>query len=335
MLAETLPNKDRQRWQQALMDLVTDPKELLALLELDPSLLEAAERAVRLFPLKVPRGYIARMQKGNPDDPLLRQVLPLQEELLIVPGYERDPLQELEKNPIPGLLHKYHDRVLVTLTGVCAVHCRYCFRRYFPYEENNPGRHGWEKIFNYIQNNTNITEVILSGGDPLAVSDQLLTSFTQQLKAIKHIKRLRIHTRLPIVLPERITEGFVQWIQQLSLPLSIVVHANHPQEINHEVHTAIATLRRAGVHVFNQSVLLKDINDDADTLIKLSEALYTAGIIPYYLHVNDKVQGAAHFDLPLERALALHTEMTKRLPGYLVPRLVREDPGMPAKTLLK
>lgn len=328
---ETLINK-KQPWQQALMDLITDPNELLQLLELDEALLPAAKQAAKLFPLKVPRQFLARMQKGNPHDPLLLQVLPIHQELLMVPGYENDPLRENDKNPVPGLLHKYQDRVLITLTSACAVHCRYCFRRYFPYENNNPGRLGWEKIFNYIAADEKISEVILSGGDPLAVSDHMLQSFSQQLAAIKQIKRLRIHTRLPVVIPERISAGLLQWIENLDWPLAIVLHINHPQEISAELIDAVHLLRGAGAQILNQSVLLKNVNDHADTLIALSEALYAAGIMPYYLHVNDKVQGAAHFDMPLTQAQALHLEMTKKLSGYLVPRLVREEVGMPSKT---
>lgn len=321
-------------WQEALADLITDPKELLALLELDSHLLTSAHAAARSFPLKVPRSFVARMQKGNPDDPLLKQVLPLGIELKKVQGYEPDPLQEAKANPVPGLLHKYHGRVLITLTGACAVHCRYCFRRHFPYAENNPGRTGWQKIFNYIGQDETISEVILSGGDPLVMSDYLLKQFSDQLAAIPHVKRLRIHTRLPIVLPERITAELIEWMSQLTLQLVVVVHCNHAKEINQEVKEALSALRQISVPLFNQAVLLRGINDDAKTLIALSETLFAAGVLPYYLHVLDKVQGAAHFDLPLTRAQTLHRELVHSLPGYLVPRLVCEEPGEKAKVEL-
>lgn len=324
----------KRSWQEALSDLITDPRELLTLLELDPGLLDAALAAARVFPLKVPRGFAARMQKGNLNDPLLKQVLPLGAELHEVAGYDTDPLQEVQANPIPGLLHKYHGRVLVTLTSACAIHCRYCFRRHFPYEENNPGRLGWEKIFAYIQQKDSISEVILSGGDPLATSDKLLALFTDQLTRIPHVKRLRIHTRLPVVLPERITPAFIEWITALKLETVIVIHANHAQELNEEVRQSLHALRQAGVTLLNQTVLLKGVNDDDHNLIALSEALFSAGVLPYYLHVLDKVAGAAHFDLPLSRAQALHQALASRLPGYLVPKLVCEQPHASSKTLL-
>lgn len=326
--------KEKQLWQEALSDLITDPKELLTILELDPALLDAAYAAARAFPLKVPRGFVARMQKGNPQDPLLMQVLPLGIELDATAGYELDPLQEDKSNPIPGLLHKYHGRVLVTLTSACAVHCRYCFRRHFPYAENNPGRFGWEKIFSYIRENNTISEVILSGGDPLSVGDNLLKLFTDQLQTIPHVKRLRIHTRVPVVLPERITQSFIAWITQLKLDSVIVIHANHPNEISGDVKQALLTLRQKGVQILNQTVLLKNINDNVATLVELSESLFAAGVLPYYLHVLDKVQGAAHFDLDGKIATELHAGMMTKLPGYLVPRLVCEEPGMYSKTLL-
>lgn len=324
----------KHNWQEALSDLITDPKELLSLLALDPALLDLAMAAARIFPLKVTHSFLARIKKGDLHDPLLKQVLPLGIESNPVPGYTTDPLQEANANPVPGLLHKYHGRVLVTLTSACAIHCRFCFRRNFPYSENNPGRQGWEKIFAYIDEDHSINEVILSGGDPLSVSDSLLKSFTDQLNKIAHVKLLRIHSRLPIVLPERVTDEFIAWIKQLNQKLVIVVHTNHPQEINNEVGIALERLRCAGVHLLNQAVLLKGVNDDVNTLVHLSEALLAAGVMPYYLHVLDKVHGTAHFDIPLKKALELHTEMTNRLPGYLVPKLAREDAGEGAKTIL-
>jgi EF-P beta-lysylation protein EpmB len=321
-------------WQKGLSDLITDPKELITLLELDPALLEAANAAVRLFPLKVTRELVARMEKGNPNDPLLQQIFPIASELIEVPGYESDPLKENQANPIPGLLHKYENRVLITLTSACGVNCRFCFRRHFPYEENNPGRRGWEKMIAYIKEHQAINEVILSGGDPLSVSDKLLKQFSDQLTAVSHIKRLRIHTRLPIVLPTRVTDELIAWIQQLKFAVIIVIHMNHPNEMTESVQIALQRLRNAGATLFNQSVLLKGVNADVDTLIALSETLFAAGVLPYYLHVLDKVQGAAHFDLPLKTAKKLHAEISKHLPGYLVPKLVREDAGEFAKTLL-
>lgn len=321
-------------WQEALSNLITDPKELLTMLELSPSLLDPALAAALAFPLKVPRSFVSRIEKGNPNDPLLKQILPLGVELNVTPGYETDPLQELAVNPIPGLLHKYYGRVLVTLTGACAVHCRYCFRRHFPYADNNPGTRGWEKISAYIKQETSISEVILSGGDPLAVSDKLLKLFSDSLADLPHLKRLRIHTRLPVVLPERITEEFIAWITSVKLKTVIVIHANHAREINQDVKAALNKLSAAGIMLLNQSVLLRGINDDETSLIELSETLFSAGVLPYYLHVLDKVSGAQHFDLPLTRAHELHAGLVRALPGYLVPRLVCEEPGKPSKTLI-
>lgn len=323
----------KQTWQEDLSDLITDPKELINLLELDPALLDQAIAAARIFPLKVPRTFVAQMQKGNLNDPLLKQVLPLGMELIETLGYGKDPLKEIDANPIPGLLHKYHGRVLVTLTSACAVHCRYCFRRYFPYEDNNPGKRGWEKIFSYLEQDKTITEVILSGGDPLAVSDKMLKMFTDELEKIPHVKRLRIHTRLPIVLPQRITTEFISWITQLRFNVALVVHANHSQEISDNVKLAFKALRQAGVLLLNQSVLLKDVNDDVEILVELSETLFASGVIPYYLHLLDKVQGAAHFAVSEQRIAELYAQLQQKLPGYLVPRMAYEEAGMTSKTL--
>lgn len=326
-----LPSFQMASWQTALQDLITDPAELLMLLELDPGLLGAAKKAADLFPLKVPRGFVSRMQKGNPLDPLLLQVLPIGLELDQVQGYEKDPLREVEFNPHPGLLHKYQGRVLVTLVGACAVHCRYCFRRHFPYKDNNPGTPGWDKIFQYLAEDESISEVILSGGDPLVASEKVLSLFTHQLALLPHIKRLRIHTRVPVVLPERITSELIQWLGSVKQQVVMVIHCNHSNEINVELKQALALLKAAGVTLLNQSVLLAGVNDNSQTLITLSETLFGAGVLPYYLHMADKVDSTAHFEVNLALAQKLHQVMSSQLPGYLVPRLVREIPGTPAK----
>lgn len=326
--------KKKQLWQEAMADLITDPRELIDLLKLDHGLLEEAQTAARLFPLRVPRGFVERMEKGNPRDPLLLQVLPLGAELASAKGYVSDPVGDQAVNPVPGLLHKYAGRVLVMLTGACAVHCRYCFRREFPYEDNIPGRQGWDKMLAYIQSDETISEVILSGGDPLAVSDALLRQFTDRLKQIAHVKRLRIHTRVPIVLPERITDEFMQWARDLNLQLVIVMHANHARELSPDVIAMLKRLDAAGVTLLNQTVLLKGINDNVKDLAVLSEVLFAAKVLPYYLHALDKVSGSAHFDLDLTEARSLHAELMQVLPGYLVPRLVSEISGELSKTLL-
>jgi EF-P beta-lysylation protein EpmB len=319
-------------WQQALSSAITDPEELINLLELDYAFLEPAKKATALFPLKIPRAFLSRIKKGNPYDPLLLQFLPLGLELEDHSGFTKDPLNELAVNPEKGLLHKYRGRVLLTLTSVCGVNCRFCFRRHFPYEDNNPGTTGWEKTLEYIAKDKSISEVILSGGDPLVASDNLLNQFSKKLALIPHIKRLRIHSRMPIVLPERICDEFLQWIKESPLKIILVTHSNHPNEINEDVKMAMQKLQEAKVTLLNQSVLLKKINDDAKTLIHLSEALFEAGILPYYLHVLDKVQGSAHFDMAREKAFTLHQEMSACLPGFLVPKLVCEQPGAQAKT---
>lgn len=321
-------------WQLSLKHAITDPEELLNLLELDSTYLPAAKAAAKLFPLKVPRGFVARMKKGDITDPLLRQVLPIGCEMEEIPGYQIDPLEEKNFNPVPGLLHKYRSRVLITLVGVCGVNCRFCFRRSFPYAENNPGKNGWDKIFDYIKHDPNICEVILSGGDPLVASDALLQAFTDQLAEIQHVSLLRIHSRIPIVMPERVTPEFIQWLSTLKQKPVLIVHCNHPQEINHEVKNALRSLSSIGITVLNQSVLLKNINDNAKTLIALSTALFACGVLPYYLHLPDKVKGTAHFDIEMTRAQALYSEISTELPGYLLPRLVCEEPGKRAKTLV-
>lgn len=327
-------NPHKSNWQIALSTAIADPKELLQLLKLDMQWLEAAEAAAKKFPLRVPRSYLNRIKKGDPNDPLLKQVLPLGLELENHPGFETDPLKETQANPVPGLLHKYQSRVLLTLTGACGINCRYCFRRHFPYEKNNPGSQGWDAAMQYIANDTSIKEVILSGGDPLVISDATLQQFSNKLATIPHIKRLRIHSRMPIALPERITDEFVKWLSELPFKSILVVHVNHPQEIDASVKEAMQRLLKSGVKLLNQSVLLKGVNDNVDTLVELSETLFDADIQPYYLHVLDKVQGAAHFDIAREEAVRLHSELRKRLAGFLVPQLTCEEPGAPAKTLI-
>ncbi len=318
-------------WQTAMIQAITDPAELWDLLELPPAILDEAKKAARLFPLKVPRRFLERMEKGNLNDPLLRQILPIGEELAILPGYDADPLQENQVNPVPGLLHKYHGRALVTLTGTCGIHCRYCFRRYFPYADNITGSKGWGRILDYLASDPSIVEVILSGGDPLVLPDNTLKQFIAALETIPQLKRLRIHSRLPIVLPERITLEWVNMMAATRFQTILVTHCNHPNELALELARVFMPLRHAGIMLLNQSVLLKQVNDTVETLVKLSEQLFAVGIQPYYLHVLDKVQGAAQFDLTRQTASQLHWEMTKKLPGYLVPKLVCEQPGMPAK----
>lgn len=334
MITRTVAIRQTPAWQTALAQAISDPAELLRRLQLDTGLLPAAHAAARLFPLRVPLSYLQRMRPGDAADPLLLQVLPLHAELEAHNGYSLDPVGDRAATAQPGVIHKYHGRVLLTATGACAVHCRYCFRRHFAYADNNASSEHWAAALRYIAADVGIREVILSGGDPLTLSDAKLAEFAHALAGIAHVERLRIHTRLPIVLPSRVDAALCAWLAATRLQLSVVVHANHANELDGEVACALQALRTAGVTVLNQSVLLRGINDSVERLVDLSEALFRAGALPYYLHVLDKVAGAAHFDIPLADAQALHAAMRARLPGYLVPRLVREDAGAAAKTIL-
>jgi EF-P beta-lysylation protein EpmB len=270
------------------------------------------------------------MRPGDPADPLLRQVLPVDREAQPAPGFSPDPLVESASHPTPGLLHKYRGRALLVVTGACAIHCRYCFRRHFPYAGSS-GRGTWDRALEHLAADPGLSEVILSGGDPLSVADGQLAELAHRLAAIPHLRRLRVHTRLPVVLPERVDEALLSWLAGSRLQPVMVIHANHPREIDGAVVAALERLRRAGVTLLNQAVLLRDVNDDVQVFEELSEVLFAAGVLPYYLHLLDRVEGAAHFEVPEPQALEIAAELTRRLPGYLVPRLVREIPGAEAK----
>lgn len=318
-------------WKNALAIAVRDPAELLALLGLPNDLLEAARDAARTFPLRVPRSYLGRMQKGDPHDPLLRQVLPLAEEQVTVAGFGTDPVGDRQAVAAPGVLHKYHGRVLLTTTGACAIHCRYCFRRHFPYGEENPSRNDWQAAIEYLEKHPEVEELILSGGDPLMLDTPQLERLSERLCSVPHLKRLRLHTRLPVVLPERVDAPLLAWLRSLPWQTVMVIHANHAQEIAGEVCTALEQLHEAGITLLNQSVLLRGVNDSVDSLAALSERLFAQRVIPYYLHLLDRVAGAAHFEVDEVSATRLHEALRSRLPGYLVPRLVREIEGLPYK----
>lgn len=322
------------RWQQELARAISDPAELLRVLELDGALLPGARRAAKLFRLRVPHPFVARMRRGDPADPLLRQVLPLDAETLAVPGYRSDPLEETVAGVDDGVLHKYHGRALVIATGACGVHCRYCFRRHFPYGDSRAARDGWRPVLERFRNDTTLTEAILSGGDPLSLSDARLAQLVAGLDAVPHLRRLRIHTRQPVVLPSRVDGRLLDWLRRTRLQRLIVLHVNHANEIDDEVAGAAAELRAAGAVLLNQSVLLRGVNDSVDALCALSDRLFTAGVMPYYLHLLDPVAGAAHFDVAEAIAVRLLAGVQARLPGYLVPRLVREIPGETAKTIV-
>lgn len=321
-------------WQNALRDAIRDPAELLELLGLSLDSLQERHAPATGFGLLVPRGYVARMRHGDPHDPLLLQVLPQGQETLQVPGFVPDPVGDLAAEALPGVLHKYYGRVLLVTTGACAVHCRYCFRQHYPYTGSNPARKAWRHALDYLQAHTEVDEVILSGGDPLVLDNDRLDHLIKELERLPHLSRLRLHTRLPIVLPERIDDDLVTRLATSRLQVVCVVHANHPNELDETVGSALSRLRVGGVHLLNQSVLLRGVNDDTATLAQLSLDLFSQGALPYYLHVLDPVAGAAHFYVDDAEAIRLWEGMRASLPGYLVPRLVREVAGAIAKTPL-
>ncbi|HTT08484.1 MAG TPA: EF-P beta-lysylation protein EpmB [Gammaproteobacteria bacterium] len=322
-------------WQKALAEAISSPLELLQLLEIDPAVAGFRLSADIRFRQRVPRGFAARMRKGDPLDPLLLQVLPLAEEDAEIPGFLVDPVGDLKAETVPGMLHKYHGRALIVITGACAIHCRYCFRRHFPYGDSNPSADHWRRVLEYLRGDGSITEVILSGGDPLSLPDARLADLAQALAEIPHLKRLRVHTRLPVVLPERVVDSLLAWLVGTRLHPVMVIHANHANEIDDAVRAGLRLLRDARVPLLNQSVLLKNINDSVEALCDLNEALFEADVLPYYLHLLDPVQGSAHFNIDDAAAHRLLDAMRARLPGYLVPRLVREIAGLPYKLLFK
>ncbi len=334
MITRSAVTVDSLTWQEQLASSIRDPKQLLDMLDLSHSLLNGALNAHGDFPLRVPHSYLQRIAIGDPNDPLLRQVLPLGDELLAAPGYSEDPLKEQSSNPIAGLIHKYHGRVLLIVSPNCAINCRYCFRRHFPYQDNKPSRNEWQAALEYIASDNSISEVIYSGGDPLAASDKQLRWLTQQVAHINHVKRLRIHTRLPIVIPSRTTDSCLQWLTETRLKTSMVIHSNHANELDTEVASALARLKNAGVTLLNQAVLLAGVNDELSVLQQLSERLFDVGVLPYYLHQLDRIHGAAHFEVSDIKARQLASELMATLPGYLVPKLVREIPDAQNKVPL-
>ncbi len=322
------------RWQILLREAIRDPVELCRRLQLDASLITGAAPAQAEFPLLVTASFLARMRVGDPADPLLRQVLPLAVESDAQPGFTDDPVLESACAPVPGLLRKYTGRALLVATAACAVHCRYCFRRHFPYADAPRGRRWWAAALTHLASEPSVDELILSGGDPLTLPDTQLAALVADAENVPSLTRLRIHSRLPVVLPERVDDALSAWIRATRLRVVVVIHANHAREIAPDVSAACRRLAAAGAIVLNQTVLLAGVNDDAQTLVDLSEALFAAGVLPYYLHTLDPVRGAAHFAIPDDRARALHAEVAARLAGYLVPRLVREVPGAAGKVLL-
>lgn len=321
-------SKHKSSWQIALQQAITDPGVLANILELDINSIPTD------FQLKVPLGFVQKMKKGDLNDPLLLQILPTLFENQTDTNFSLDPLEELRVNPRPGILHKYKNRVLLTFSS-CAVHCRYCFRRYFPYEDNHPSLKNWDTQFDYIRENPHVIEVILSGGDPLMASDRYLSQVIKKLESIEHVKYLRIHTRIPIVLPERIDENFLEILQNTRFKTTLVLHCNHPQELCPQIANAVQALKNVKITVLNQSVLLKGINDNLKTLTELSFTLHDHGILPYYIHLLDRVQGSQHFQVDEKVTSHLIQHLPAELPGFLLPRFVRTVPGAPSKILAK
>jgi len=323
-----------KNWQQQLSEAFNSIEDLCHYLHLPIDALPVSNVAATNFPIRVPLSFAACMEKGNPDDPLLKQVLPTQEELIAYPGFNNDPVGDLKATAQTGVIHKYHGRVLLINTGSCAINCRYCFRRNFPYAELQLSKQSELAAINYIRQDRSLSEVILSGGDPLLLNDARLAKLLEQLDDIEHIKRIRIHSRLPIVLPARITDEFIKTLQKSSKQIVIVVHCNHANEINNRVISAFNTLKAHGITLFNQSVLLKGVNDQVDTLCALSEKLFHHGVIPYYLHLLDKAAGTGHFEISETQAVELIKEVQATLPGYLVPKLVKEVAGQNSKQIV-
>lgn len=325
---------ENSSWQQEYKNSFTNAKQLCQALELNIGQLPISAAAEKQFQLRAPKSYVERMHKSDPNDPLLLQVLPTTYEDNSVDGYLKDPVGDLQSIKTPGLLQKYNGRALLLATSRCAVHCRYCFRRHFPYSTQNPRHDAWTQALQQLQQDQSITEIILSGGDPLVLDDAELMKLVAKLESIKHIKKLRIHTRLPVVIPNRICNALLSWIDNSRLNIIMVLHINHAQEINVPLKKKLQQLKNLNCTLLNQSVLLKNVNDSKSNLINLSEALFDAGVLPYYLHLLDKVEGAAHFDVSEKQAIKLMRQITMHLPGYLVPKLVKELAGEHSKTLI-
>ncbi|AZI13788.1 EF-P beta-lysylation protein EpmB [Avibacterium paragallinarum] len=324
--------REEENWTDYLATAISDPKVLIEKLGLPLDLFEQDFAARQLFALRVPLPFVARMEKGNPNDPLFLQAMTSQLEFVQAEGFSPDPLEE-QQTAAPNILHKYHNRLLFMVKNSCAINCRYCFRRHFPYAENKGSKENWQQALAYISQHSEIEEVIFSGGDPLMAKDHELEWLIKRLENIPHLQRLRIHSRLPVVIPQRITEKLCALLAQSRFQVVLVTHINHPNEIDDALATAMAKLKAAGVTLLNQAVLLKNINDNALTLKALSEKLFAIGILPYYLHLFDKVEGASHFYLDDESAVKIYKELQSITSGYLVPKLAREIALEPNKTL--
>jgi EF-P beta-lysylation protein EpmB len=321
-------------WQQEVKRAIRDPYVLCRDLGLDAETAERAVEAAAGFPLFAPYPYVARIRPGDPRDPLLRQILPVAEEQGTVAGFHPDPVADLAAQSSPGVIRKYQGRALLILSGACAVHCRYCFRRHFPYSDVPVSIGQWREPLAELAQDPSLHELILSGGDPLTLRDELLGELVEHLQSLPHLRRLRIHTRLPVVIPQRVTEALLELFEASPWRLVVVLHINHAQEVDPQLVSAVERLRKAGAWVMNQSVLLRGVNDNLEALVALSEVLIDCQIVPYYLHQLDRVSGAAHFEVPIERGRELFGQLQRALPGYAVPRYVQEQPGAASKQWL-
>lgn len=331
MIPKTIPTWQQLSWQEELNCLITDPSTLFSQLKLDESFLESAKKSAAAFPLRATMSYVKRIEPENIDDPLLKQILPIGLEMETVEGFVDDPLEELHTNKVKGLIHKYHGRVLLIAASQCAIHCRYCFRRHFDYSNNTPSRREWHEALQYIASDDSIEEVILSGGDPLALSDKQLQWLIQEIANISHVSRLRVHSRLPVVLPSRMTDHLMEILVSTPLHVVLVIHSNHAQELDTDVIESLVRVAKFNITLLNQTVLLRGVNDHAETLAALSKKLFSAKVLPYYLHLPDKVSATSHFDVSESQALSLYQNLLATLPGYLVPKLVKEVPNIPSK----
>jgi EF-P beta-lysylation protein EpmB len=327
------PGRPLAAWQVELREAIRDPRQLAAVLGLPPELGRAGVAPAGDFRCLVPASYLARIEPGNPADPLLVQVLPMAAEMEAVPGFVADPVDEQDAAVSPGLLQKYAGRALLIVTSACPVHCRYCFRRNFPYDAAVDDR-DWISALEALRSDASIHEIILSGGDPLTATDRRLAALVEHLAAIPHLQRLRVHTRMPVMIPSRVTDELLRWLTGTHLTPIVVLHANHARELDVFVASAVDRLRRAGVMLLNQAVLLRGVNDSPDALCDLSERLVEIGVAPYYLHQLDRVRGAAHFEVPISHGRKIIAEMRRRLPGYAIPQYVQERPGELHKMIL-
>lgn len=334
MIQRTIQTWQALDWQDALKSAISSPERLFQSLELDPAYLPSAQKAAELFPLHVTECFVARMEKGNIHDPLLRQVLPIDAEHHNPPEYQDDPLEEQTFNTMKGLVHKYRSRVLTISTSRCAINCRYCFRRTFDYRSNRMGSDDWRQALAYVQEHPEIDEIILSGGDPLILPDKYLGELLQAMEKLPQLQRVRVHSRLPIVLPSRVTARLLEHFEQSRLDAVWVIHCNHPQEMDTEVREALALANQANITLLNQAVLLKGVNDKVNTQVELSQSLFKNKVLPYYLHLLDRVSGTSHFEVSERETQAIYLGMRTALPGYLLPKLVREKAGEVSKTLI-